>query len=149
MAASNPVGNPNWRKGVSGNPLGKPKGALSKYHRFQVAMRSSDLSPVEFLLAVMRRDADALAAIDVPIEEVTLDVRRACAIDLLPFCHSRLPQAVNVNANGGIDEDALQVGLSMLSDAELNTVRKALGSAAVIGKAVTYESGPSDVEDAV
>jgi len=25
-----PVGNPAWKKGVSGNPAGKPKGAMSK-----------------------------------------------------------------------------------------------------------------------
>ena len=30
MAKNNPVGNPEWKKGVSGNPNGRPKGATNK-----------------------------------------------------------------------------------------------------------------------
>jgi hypothetical protein len=141
-----PMGNPKWKKGgPSPNPSGKPRGVFTRYQKFQARMTESGLSPLEFLLAIVRRDPVALRAINVPIEEVTTDLRRACAIDLLPYCHQRLPQQLAMAIDGHVT--VMQQALSLLSDEELQPVIKVVERARELQECLTVNEAGEVVGD--
>ena len=139
-------GNPNWKKGgPSPNPAGKPRGVFTRYQKFQARMTESGLSPLEFLLAIVRRDPVALRAINVPIEEVTTELRRACAIDILPYCHQRLPQQV---AMATMDmTPALHRALSLLPDEELQPLARLMDRARELEACLTVNEAGDVVRD--
>ena len=68
-----------FKKGTSGNRLGKPKGTLTKRTR-EIAERcaAEGITPLEYLLSVLRDERQSL--------EVRLDAAKAAA----PYMHSRL-----------------------------------------------------------
>ena len=81
-----PRGKP-WPKGVSGNPKGCPKGIprkkpASKRELRRQAIAASGLTPLEFLLSVMR---------DV---EVHMDYRIKAAHAAASYCHRKMPIAI-------------------------------------------------------
>ena len=58
-------GNPNWKKGVSGNPAGRPKGVLDKRQKVQAVL--NDEGP-----AVARKVLDAALAGDMTAASIVL-----------------------------------------------------------------------------
>lgn len=135
-----------WQKGMrSPNPNGRPKGTLNRYQKFQTAMAAGDASPLAFLLAIVRRDTDALAALDVPLADVTTELRREAAVQCLPYCHQRLPQNMTVgtfdlNSKEGM---ATAAALSMLSDDDLNTLNSVFRRAEELKGSLTFEHAPT------
>jgi hypothetical protein len=80
-----------WKKGQTGNPAGKPKGALTKVGKMTLAERqklveeNDWLTPLRFLMSVM------------VCEENPLDVRMDAAKAALPYIHRKMPQAVELH----------------------------------------------------
>jgi hypothetical protein len=84
---SKPRGKP-WPKGVSGNPKGCPKGitrkkVASKRELRRQAIAASGLTPLEFLLSVVR---------DV---EVHIEYRIKAAHAAAAYCHRKMPIAID------------------------------------------------------
>ena len=73
-----------FKPGQSGNPAGKPKGAVSKLDRKARAAALEGLTPLEYMLSVLR---DATQ---------TQDVRLDAANKAAPYVHARL---ANIDAN--------------------------------------------------
>lgn len=80
-----------WKPGETGNPKGKPKGALTKVGKMTLAERqklveeNDWLTPLRFLMSVM------------VCEENPLDVRMDAAKAALPYIHRKMPQAVELH----------------------------------------------------
>lgn len=78
----------SFKPGQSGNPKGKPKGAVGKHTKMTLEERKALLdecewlTPLRFLMSVMCFD------------ENPLDVRMEAAKAALPYIHRKMPQAV-------------------------------------------------------
>jgi hypothetical protein len=67
-----------FKPGQSGNPKGKPKGAISKLDKAQRAKALDGLTPLEYMLSILRDETKDEA------------VRMAAAKDAAPYVHARL-----------------------------------------------------------
>ena len=80
-------GNPKWVKGVSGNPKGA-RGRRTKKQLTRVVfekIKSGELKmPLEFMLALLTA----------PDEKVSMDDRKWAAMHAAPYCHRKMPIAI-------------------------------------------------------
>lgn len=137
-----PTGNPNWKKGVSGNPAGKPVGAIDRLQKAAIlaATEKGGPSPLEFMLAIMQRDEEKLRAWKIPILSVTPQLRMRAAENALPYVCRKAPVAID----GGegkplfIPEDVL----ANLPDSELFALRRAM-------IAVTMAESAGEISEAI
>ena len=85
MALQRPISRPAaWKKGQSGNPKGKPKGTKSRRTLAQAeAIAASGLTPLEFMLEVLRHPKDYSTA-----------QRMWAANAAAPYVHRKMPIAV-------------------------------------------------------
>ena len=88
-------------KGVSGNPSGKPRGALSRLTRAQAEFAASTgATPLQLLLAISRRDVVALRSMGFPPQACTPTLRVRAAESAAPYCHRKQPQGIDGGAEG-------------------------------------------------
>ena len=111
-------GNPNWTKGTSGNPLGRTPGSLDRWQRAQAeAAASGEFNPLDWGIALVRKDPVALAAMRTDADTVS-DWMRLKALNIIaPYCFRRMPQAVEFDANFHVHVE--REVLEQLTDAEL------------------------------
>jgi hypothetical protein len=115
-----------WVKGgASPNPKGRPKGQIDKVHKLQLKAAATGATPLDILLAIARKDEDALATMGISPRECTLLVRKSAAESCLPFIHRKMPQAIDGGAPGVPIELAV-TDLARLTDAELEIYHKAM-----------------------
>jgi PHD/YefM family antitoxin component YafN of YafNO toxin-antitoxin module len=89
--------------GKSANPAGRPKGIPDKLNRLQAtAVANSGCTPLEFSIAVMRKDVDLLRAWRVPLKDVTLRVRQHAAEAAMPYVHKKQPVAVEIEGSNSV-----------------------------------------------
>jgi hypothetical protein len=137
-----------WAPGESGNPKGRPKGSLDKVQKFQIqaqAKADCQILPLDFLLALVRKDIAALTELGVPLDEVDVHLRKAAADSALAYVHRRQPQDVAMAVFEADPQEvfAMSAALSMLSDEELEAATSALRRANEIKASMTYESEPT------
>lgn len=91
-----------FKPGQSGNPAGRPKGALGKFAK-KTAQRvaESGMTPIDYLVSVYRDES-------VDLRERVLAARSAA-----PYCHAKLSN-VEMDVTSNADRDA-----DSMSDAEL------------------------------
>ena len=73
-----------FKPGQSGNPAGKPKGAVSKLDKEARARAADGLTPLDYMLSILRDEGQEQPA--------RLDAAKAAA----PYVHARL---ANIDAN--------------------------------------------------
>lgn len=98
-----------FQKGQSGNPLGRPRGALDKVNRVIESERAkiadeSDCTPLQFLVS---------SYLDDSLEHA---VRARCATDALPYFHRRMPAIVEVGGQMGKQIDAASLAALSADD---------------------------------
>ena len=95
-----------FEKGKSGNPNGRPKGALTRRSReiAERVMSTDDLTPLEILLAGMK----------VAYEAGDWDNVHKFASAAAPYCHSKL-QAIE---HGGVGDNKIVVNIVRFSDVD-------------------------------
>jgi hypothetical protein len=109
-----------WKRGQSGNPRGRPKGGLSVALQNQiraVAARGEYL-PLDILLAIARKDVEALKAMGIDPRDCRTHVRTRCAEACLPYTSRRLPIAIEADGPPLLTEERLKA----LSEDELRTL---------------------------
>jgi len=113
-------GNPNFYKGMpSPNPTGKPRGAIDYLTRAQVDAAVGDgPSPLDFMLAIMRRDEAKLKAWKVSLTYVTPNMRLRAAESAIQYTNRKQPMAIDGGPGKPISILTPDV-LSKLSDEEL------------------------------
>ncbi len=120
----------HFKKGQSGNPLGRPKGQIDKVHRLQLQVAATGATPLEILLAIARKDEAPLAQLGIPRKDCTTPVRKSAAEAALPYVHRRMPIAVQTEVNGGISISP--AAFAQLSDAALDHLIGEMQSAGLV-----------------
>jgi len=126
-------GNTNgFKKGApSANPGGRPKGSQSKFSLAQAkTVAAEGITPLQFLLTIMRADTASLRKINVGYKPCT-DDRISAAKAAAPYCHRKMPIGID-NGKGGPVGIYTAEQLAKLSDEELDKLSLILGKLAVI-----------------
>lgn len=127
-------GNTNgFKKGApSANPNGRPKGSKTKFSLAQAkTVAAEGITPLQFLLTIMRGDTASLRKINIGYKPCTEDRIRA-ATAAAPYCHRKMPIGID-NGRGGPVGAYTAEQLGKLSDKELDALSIILGKLAVIG----------------
>jgi hypothetical protein len=124
-------GNPAWKRGgPSPNPQGRAVGIPNKFsvQQAQAVARSGAL-PLDIIMAMARRDVNALKRYGIPLKQITPRVQRWALHESLPYTSVRTPIGVgigingqigvNMNGGGGRYDRHSGVAISMLSDKSL------------------------------
>ena len=110
-------GNPQWKKGVSGNPKGRGRGAKDALSRriFEEIKNGNLETPLKFALGI-------LTSTD---PNVTMKDRQWAATAALPYCHKKMPIAIEGGDNpirifdaaklGSLTADELKAFLALLT----------------------------------
>jgi hypothetical protein len=114
------------------NLSGRPKGSLDKFQLIQAkAAARSGLTPLEFMLKLMRGDPEELAQIGVPKKDITTAIRRKAASDAAPYVHRKMPIGIDDGKGGPLMMYSPEQ-LMALSDEELNKLATIMGKLAVL-----------------
>lgn len=120
-----------WKKGTSGNPKGRPKGAKSRRTIGResgiAAAATAGLSPLQFMLEVLRNP-----------KNYSLADRKWAAKEAAPYVHRKMPIEVEGRGLLGVVDSAR---LSEMSDADLRRLMRSLNALLAQLGVVTTEEG--------
>ena len=139
-----PKGNPNWKKGISGNPAGKPRGLQQKKRSLKVGERLTykhKKNPVDELVWIANQ----------AVNSGKLDLAKEIWTDLLQFMEPKKRAqevAPEVIATPELSKESVENTLKMLEELGNDTGRKeSSGTSSLDSREINVQAETSPKED--